>query len=167
MLCDDPLFRTGIECRYCKATLKCAALQETALNAIDTTTTARVETVESEDLGRELGAIEYALTILNTRKSALEGEITERLKQGESVPGKMLKESYGRLNWAVSDSTIELMAGFYGVDLMKKSPITPTQAITAGVPKEVVEKYAARRPAGFKLVDDKTQEWLQNESLNE
>lgn len=145
---------TGEECLYCKARHAC----QTYLKSISSIWQYIGEAVPfnlSEDaLSKELTILNEAVTLLKGRKSGIEAELMQRIKSGKAAPGWMLKESYGREDWAKPINEVIGLGLMWGVDVSKPGAITPKQAIKAGIPEEIVRSYSEIKNSELKLVPD-------------
>ena len=145
---------SGSHCRYCLARPTCPADRHASMNAIDVAGIPVGHDILNFDY--ELDILARAKEIINQRYDALEEHVTELIKNGTIVPGRCIKPTPGRgSTWLKSVEEIVTLGKIFNIDLAKPlAPITPTQAIKAGIPKEMVEGYSERKPSGLKLVKD-------------
>jgi hypothetical protein len=152
---DAPCIPTD-ECTYCSARHVCSALQA-ATSEIVTAQCAppNIVTLSPELLGQELRTLRKAATLLEARISGLEAEAISHLNSGKRVPYFTLEPARGREGWNTSAESISTLGKMYGVELLKPAtPITPNQAIKAGIPESIVKRYVKPGATSFKLVMD-------------
>jgi len=142
----DPKCETGPECCYCPGRHACESLLKADNAARQFASTAVPLDMSNDALSVELMLSRHFAELLESRITGLEATIQAKLKAGERVPGWALEPTAGRLKWTDEDGAIA-MAEMLGVTVTKRALITPTQAIKAGLPKDVVDLYT-ERPAG-------------------
>ena len=157
-LIPDVDARTGKHCRDCPARLNCPAFRLMSASAKEYAARAVPEIMDAEAIGVELALVERYYDVLDQRKDALRQQAEEMLRQGNRVPNWALQPKLGNLAWQISDSDVFTMFDALGVDLRKTKPLTPTQTKTelkkADLDPALVDLYATRPDAGFKLVRD-------------
>lgn len=105
-------------------------------------------------IGRELRMLKEAEGILKSRISGLEAQTENMLRAGTHVPFWAMQSTPGRLGWNRPAVEIFMLGDMLGKNLRSDpEPITPTQAIKAGMPADLVNAYATRS-SGIKLVPD-------------
>lgn len=146
-LSATPRFKPGDHCAKCDARAACETLQRAAYVAADEAGNPTPFDLPPHALGHELKWLHAAKRLLDARVEALEQEAEERLRAGADVPHYVIEHDPGRLVWLDDAAeTATAMAEVFGVALTKRPElITPTQAIKAGVPAEVVQSLAVRR----------------------
>lgn len=146
----EPIMTPGPECLYCPVATECDANKGLVSAFIDWATKSTTRPPTARSVGKELSSIEVAEKMLRSRKVALEETALGMLKKGEIIPGYESQQSMGNLSW--KGDGIKIGDGL-GVDLRKPAlPMTPTQAIEAGLLTEDKAKYfTERKPLGFKL----------------
>lgn len=80
------------------------------------------------------------------------------IRRGDRVPFFALESAPGRLAWGVPVGEVLKMGELLGYDLKKPDvPLTPRQAIVAGIDEALVEVYCERQRGALKLtaVDEK------------
>lgn len=141
------------ECNYCTARHACPALQIAALTAADISTKSTPFNLTPIQIGVELRYLKRAADILEARITGLSAEATALLKKGESVAYWRLEESQGREKWERPAEEVITLGKLYNCELSKPlEPITPRQAVKAGIPESVVSAYVAPRKSSLKLV---------------
>ena len=145
----DPQAVTGSHCRYCSALYACPSAEKAALYAIDVTGGSDAPTPNPAQIGYRLTVLRRAAEAINHLLSATE---QAALSLG-SIPGWETVFAAGRKNWDTSRSDeIRLMADMYKVTVDKEPAlITPTQAVKAGLPVEIVDMYSRKSTGKAKL----------------
>lgn len=141
------LVATPNNCTYCSAVTSCEAARGVTLGGMDI---ALRETgkLPGSAIRSELVTLRTAKDLITTRLDALEAEAEARIRDGEAIDGcAIVPGRAGKLAWTADKAQIESYCELAGVDPMKHSLITPKQALDAGVPAEVIEVMAERRPA--------------------
>ncbi len=149
---DAPrLVATPSNCRHCAAVITCEAARDVTLGAADLafTTTGQLP---PEAVRSELVTLRTASEMLKIRLDALEAATEAQLKAGKRVPGCSIQASGGgSLRWTADESLISATLTAMGVDPVPSKPVTPTQAIAAGVPESLVATMAKRNSPAIKL----------------
>lgn len=142
-------------CKNCKGRHACEALQRAAYLAADKAQQATAIDLSPLALGIELRLLTRAQKLLEARVSGLEAQATAEIKRGKLVPYWMMESTPGRLGWNKPDAEVLMLGTIYGVDIARPpEPVTPTQAIKAGLPAELVGAYASRPIGAAKLTYD-------------
>jgi hypothetical protein len=155
----SPTARTGAHCRYCSARLYCEAQARAAYGALE-----YIGTIMSRDLtpaqaGRELELFEAAKDQFTYRLTALQTEVESLINAGHAdVAQWTVERSRGNLSWSIGLDELVAIGEAYDTRVTKTTPITPLQAIEAGIPAEVVETIAERKPGRKKLKHDNLKE---------
>lgn len=137
----------GTHCRYCKAIVECHTNRGLVASIIDYAGTAEDSTLTGAGLAYELQVVKDAASVIAHRSTALEAYVTERLKQGDIVPGYNVTQTPGPLAW--DTNPIDIIGDSVAQDA---KPITPTQAINRKILTENQVKLMASRTLGaFKL----------------
>lgn len=134
----------GPWCRDCTARHGCPALNRAVHEIQDMVSEQYLDLLSPTDLGKHLEALERAEGLLKSRISGIRGHIEAEVRSGKGVPGWLLERVEGRLKWTAPLESIRLIGALYGATVTKEEPITPTQAIKAGIPAEVVNNHAKR-----------------------
>lgn len=147
-----PLVAEPSVCHLCPAAASCRALADAAYSAMDMTYQNSSPSLMSDTaLSKELDALKRAGELLEARQVALEEQANHIIRGGGRVPGWERVQSQGRLAWTVPVETVEQFGAAFGVKTVEPKPITPTQALKAGLPQAVVDSAAARPPGKMKL----------------
>lgn len=134
-----PIATPGKHCDHCTARTSCAALAATNYAFYDVVEDTRQRHMNSEELARELDFLKRADEVLKARKSAVEAEAVERIRQGEFLPGWFMKPRKGNRAFTVDPETIRLMTG---VDPYDKKTVTPAELERRGANPEIVAKIS-------------------------
>lgn len=155
-------------CENCKGRHACEALQRRAYKIADAAKQYAALELTPHAMGLELRTLKHAQALLEARISGLEMEVQANIKRGQRVPFWSMESSPGRLAWVKPSSEVIALGQMLGVNLSKPvEPITPAQAIKAGVPDDLVKLYAQRPTGTAKLVyDDGTKARLTFTSSN-
>lgn len=151
---DSPRYRTGPECRYCRARHDCPTLTESAHAWAEYADHAPPLNLGPQGLGLEKRMLEEAIDVLTFRLTGIDAQITRLLEQGEAVPGYALETTWGRKKWTKPADAVFLLGDLLGVELRKPAePITPTQAVKAGIDSAVISGYCETPATGKKLIN--------------
>jgi hypothetical protein len=151
--CDSPCTPHG-DCRDCKARHVCEALQAASLRAVDEAYLPLPLVLSDTALVRQRRALATGIELMRARLSGLDAQATATIKSGRPLEGLALESSPGRLAWSKPIPEVIALGVMCGVDLGKPSAITPTQAIKAGLPTDLVAAYATRPAGHLRLVED-------------
>lgn len=142
-------------CKNCKGRHACEALQRAAYLAADKAQQATAIDLSPLALGIELRMLTRARKLLEARVSGLEAQAIAEIKRGNLVPYWTMQSAPGHLSWTKPTAEVLMLGTIYGVNITAPAePITPTQAIKAGLPAELVAVYASRPPGAAKLTYD-------------
>ncbi|MGJ0509081.1 MAG: DUF2800 domain-containing protein [Methylocystis sp.] len=148
----------GPECRDCRARHACRSAQSAAYASMDVAYSNVPFDLPPDALGAELRYVDRAIAMLEARRTGLAEQTLSLLKRGVAVPFYRAEPSQGRERWAKPDEEIKALGRMLGVPIVKEKPITPKQAIDAGVPVDIVKSYAEIPIGETKLkADDGTQ----------
>lgn len=154
---DAPM-AVGPACRDCTARHACPAAQRAAYAAMDVAETGEPFDLPPEALGVELRYIDRAIQRLEARRTGLEAQALNLVKRGQPVPHWRIEQGYGRKRWKKPDAEVAALGDMMGVDIAPRKPVTPTQAIKAGLDAAVVDAYSETPLGEAKLKpDDGTQ----------
>ena len=144
---ENPTLRAGKQCKYCTAAKGCKEAQVQALFAADYVNRAEMYDLPTEELSRELDILEEAELRVKNRKEALKALVKNKIEEGEFVPNFYLDTQYGNMSWDSDSEALKTLGLLTGTNLFKEKPITPLQAIKAGVPEDVVKAMSSRKPS--------------------
>lgn len=143
------------ECTYCTARHACPALQEAALTAVDVAMQNNPHELTAASLGTELRYLRHAAGLLDARLTGLSEQALYAIKRGTRVPGFAIEESAGRERWTIPADEVIAMGELFSHDLRKPAEtLTPRQAISAGLPMELVQANVERSRGTLKLVPE-------------
>lgn len=142
----------GEQCQYCPARYACPAARDAAGSAADYAQAARPDYLTPDALAYEVEALRQAQDAIKYRLTGLEAQAVETIKQGATVPGWTIEPGQGRRTWSRPVEEVRRLGELYGVPLTREEPITPTQAIDAGVDKGVILSYSEVPKRAHKLV---------------
>jgi hypothetical protein len=150
-----PICRPSPECTYCTARHACEALQRSALSAVDLSQCAIVHDLNALATGSELRVLEHAAMLLDARITGLREQALAMIARGEVVSWYTAEPTTGRQRWIKPDGEVVAMGVLMGFDLSQPAkPITPKQAISAGMNKMLVESLSETQHGALKLVAD-------------
>jgi hypothetical protein len=145
--------RTGIsQCRKCPGRGKCSTFQRHAYMDASLAGDGAPFAMDGPALGLELRTLQDARDILEARITGLEVEARAMIQRGHEVRGFTTERSSGRQVWSVPDDQVAMLGQMFGTELTRSKPVTPKQAIDAGVPADVVNQYSDRFRSEAKLI---------------
>jgi hypothetical protein len=150
----NPRFASGPHCRYCRARHGCETLRASSLFVVDYLEHPFLTEMPDYDLGRELSLLTEAKEVIDARIDALQTVALARVRSGSRIYGWNTKEQPGKLKW-VENARVEEAAVYQGIDIVKRSLKTPTQAKELGMD---VTGLAERGPGKTVLVRTDTSE---------
>lgn len=154
---DNPRTRVGPECRDCRARHACATLQRAALDACDVAGRAQPFDLSPAALGVELRMLLRAEALLKARIVGLEEQALATIRRGNPVPHFRIEHGLGRRTWSRPVPEVLALGGLLGVNLAQPiEPITPLQAVKAGIPESLLDEYTTRPRGAATLVLDDT-----------
>lgn len=164
----DPAMRTGEYCQDCSGNTKCPAFTRAGGNGIDLS----LRGIPPHEMGPEaLGTfrtmVAAAIKRLTGMATGLDADIEAASRSGTHIPGWELKPGNPRLDWTAPMEEVYSLGVAMDVPLFKATPygngetilvgpITPTQAIKAGIDEAVIMEYAKRPPAALKVAQSST-----------
>lgn len=150
-----PRLQVGPECKNCVARSTCPAHLRAGQEACDEAQRAQVLDLTPEERGVELRRLRRALLMLDSRVKALTEDTVAGIYRGQHTPGWRLEPGMGSEKWSVSPATVISVADEFNIDVRKhQAIITPKQAITAGIPRKMVEELSTNVPGAMQLVED-------------
>lgn len=162
----NPTMRSGPYCGDCSGATKCPAFARAAGNAIDVSMKGVPHEMGAAARGTMRTMIEDAMARLKGMATGLDAEIERDARAGTVTPGWGLEPTNPRLAWSGSMAELLALQGLLDVPIFKKemlgdtpvyySPITPKQAIDAGIDEAVIMEYAKRPPAALKVAQSST-----------
>jgi len=151
-LSDLPLCTTGAWCKHCSALVQCHAAQRMWPTILDLSESISADITHPDQLAFELRLLRRAEEAIKHRLSAVESTAIVLITEGREIPGWQLGRTAGKTVWTAGPDDIRALAGMYGA-VVDKPPelVTPTQAIKAGLPKELVAEYTEKKPGAVRL----------------
>lgn len=149
---DQPV-QTGPHCRYCGARHECKAIAELASFAVECSDVVNMPTGrDANSVGIELLYLRAAQDRLSYRITGLEADLESRIRSKEHCAFFGLVGGTSAKKWSVPPSEAISLAKTCGVNIEKPpQALTPTQAISAGVPAELIDTISKREPKALKL----------------
>ena len=136
----------GRHCSYCPALAVCPAARRVLL---DHSEPAIAEPIPDHALAEELRLLRDLDQVLRMRVGALEADALQRMRSGKRLPGIHTRQTESRLQWTAAPEDVLRMASACGYQISR--PVTPTQALDAGVPAEIINQYASRKPGAVQV----------------
>ncbi len=152
VLTGNPATKSGNHCRFCSARAYCEAANKAAGAALDFIASTSSIPLDPAAAAYELDLLEKAIEAAKTRRGGLTEVVEHAIRGGKQIAQFALEPKYGRDTWAVPDCDLFIVGDALGVDLRNTKPLTPTQAIAAGMSPDVVSNFRERKPTGFELV---------------
>jgi hypothetical protein len=151
----EPRQRVGPECRDCRARHACVTLQRAAMRELDEAGRHQPLDLPPAALGLELALLREGIKRLEARASGLEEQAMSVIRGGATIPGWAIEQGAGRQRWAKPAPEVLAIGTLYGLNLAKPvEPITPLQAVKAGLPKEMLTALAETPRGSATLVRD-------------
>jgi len=151
----NPRCITGPECRYCSARHACDTLRAQAYEHLGYLGRPTPIELDPGALGQELTLLHAAADDIKARVTGLEAQAEGLIQQGGIVPGWAIGRTQPHVKWTRPVAEVLALGDAHGVDLRKPAePVTPTQAIKAGLDKELLADYSHRPTGAPKLIPD-------------
>lgn len=151
----EPRQRVGPECRDCRARHACVTLQRAAMRELDEAGREQPLDLPPAALGLELRMLREGIARLQARASGLEEQALAQIKRGVVVPGWGVEHGAGRQRWKAPPTEVLAVGQMFGLDLARPvEPITPLQAVKAGLPAEMLAAMAETPRGAAALVPD-------------
>jgi hypothetical protein len=150
---DNAQAVAGPQCDNCTGRASCSTAHDAGMRALEIAGEPDVQDLPIEAIDYELQRLEDAKRMIEARLTGLEAQATHMIRNGAQFPSFELGRSAGRLNWIDDECEAAALAmgDLMGLDLRKPTKaITPTQALQR-MPKELLERYAQRKPGALKL----------------
>jgi len=156
-LSPNPPARPTLDgCRDCRGRHVCETLQKHAFHGASMAEQSTPYELSPHALGLELQALTEAAGKMQARITGLAAQAEALLLSGKGVPFWKRESTGGKLAWTITNAQVIEYGKMLGANLAKPpEPITPTQAIEAGVGEAmIVGVVAERKPGAMKLVPD-------------
>lgn len=131
----------GDQCIYCPARARCKSSNRALWSALQAVGSAAELDLSSDDLGAYYALVERAKDQISAVKTGLEEEIEALLASGKPVAGYALVSGKGRSRFKgeVTEAGLDKYSRMLGVKLVKEVPLTPRQAMAAGVNEDFIK----------------------------
>jgi len=152
--------RAGPWCRDCVGIAQCPAIQQAAALAFDIIRDPiAVSDRTPAALAYEKSILDRAEELITQRKTAVDVMITQKITQGEFVPGYRLEPRMGQRKWVGGDDTVLSLGDLFGLSVAAPTkPVSPAQADrlmkSKGFDESVIKEYYETPRIGTKLVSD-------------
>lgn len=151
----DPEYCSGKHCRNCAGRHACLSAEQAAGYAVDISSTHTPRELDNIGVGIELAILQRAAEALKYRITGLEAQGLALKRKGIIVPGQKISYGSGSTVWTKPVGEVLALGDLMGVELRKpETPVTPKQAISAGVSKELIESYSEHRSGKARLAPD-------------
>lgn len=139
-------------CENCRARSGCEALQHAVYRGMDIARQAVPRELSDDALGLELVTLEDVADLLKARISGLEELVKSRLTAGRRIPHWRYAPGQGGYKWVKPAAEVKVLGAMLGFDLTKPlEVVTPTQAVSLGLPKDYLNAYAQTVSGAVKL----------------
>lgn len=150
---DNPSYTAGAHCVDCVGRHGCPVLQQSAYKVVETVRNITPQDLIGADLGKHLTMLDEAKAILKALYDGLEEVAIHQIQNGSPVLGWEYAQKESRVNWTTDKKEIAAIGDLYGVDIRKPMDLlTPLQAISAGMPEEVVKANSSKKFTGAALI---------------
>lgn len=148
-------FRVGPECTDCRARRACETLQRAALTACDIASQGQPFDLPPHALALEYRTLKRYSALMEARISGLEEQALALARAGTSLPGLRVEHGAGRETWTVPAATVIQIGQALGVNIAKPpEPLTPKQAVKAGLSEAVLAGITTTPRGAARLVED-------------
>lgn len=150
----------GKHCLDCRARHLCKTLQYGSMAVVQFTGLGEAVDMPTDALGAEGRILHDALKVLTARYEGIKAQIESLMRNGKDVPYWIMEPGQSRLSWNsdVTPEIVEALGLAVNAPLLKaREPVTPTQAVAAGVLPETIAAFATRGPTGRSLKIDNNQ----------
>jgi hypothetical protein len=150
-LSDASAYRTGSHCYKCPCLLTCPATRQMLPQLLEVTSRRPREEATVEELATYYTIAKRAAEAVKNIYDILHDQLLQLAKKGTPIPGYRISQASGREDWTTTPEQIAQLAELCGVELFKRTPITPTQARSAGVPEALMAAYVQRKSGSYSL----------------
>ena len=141
----------GTHCEYCPARLACSAFRDSVFGIVDYVSKPQIDIEDVLMIEREFDMLKDMQTMLDARANILKEQLLAFAQAGVKLQRYQLEQGYGRDRWTLELDKLEALGQMFGVNVIKREPITPKQAIKAGIPEEIVRPYYTTPKGELKL----------------
>lgn len=154
-LSEKAELRTGPHCKHCQCRHVCKPALECGLSLYEMVNKPIPQDLTPLALGVQLGIVQRARKQLEYLESGLIAQVESTIKSGQSVPGWIFEQGYGRKIWVESMENVLALGETYKTNLLKQPElVTPTQALKLGIDEMVINVYTSKPKRGIKIVED-------------
>jgi hypothetical protein len=154
----EPLATPGAWCgQYqCKARAGCLVLQRSAYLSASESQRGVLQNLGPLELGTELVILREAKAVIDARIDGLDEQAIALMHTGTNVPHWTLARTNARRVWTKPADDVIALGQMMGLALEKPAaPITPAQALKAGLSSELLDQYS-EKPAGAFVLKPET-----------
>ena len=145
--------RSGPQCRYCPARHTCETAIKAGMSQWEMTGPPVPDNLTPGQMAHRLAIVQRAKEQIGYLETGLSEQIKSMLKAGQTVPGYSLMPKRGNKTWDRPAAEVINMGKLLDLELAKPvQPITPTQAIKAGLNEDVANRFSSRKSSGLNLV---------------
>ena len=144
----------GPYCSECSAIYNCSAAFGSGIALYEAATQPSIADMEPTELSRRYGLILRAQERIKALANSYGSHIEAILHKGTVVPGYLLEDSFGNLDWSVPMAEVIALGELLGKNLKKDGVITPTQAKALGIDEATIAAYSTRKKQGRKLIPE-------------
>lgn len=156
----NPKTKTGPECLHCPVRTQCETATRVGSALIEWTGKVELLPQNGHEIGLRLQFIQAAQQMLKALETGLEEQAMMLLRAGKQVPFYAIGYSVPRTTWSKSVAEVKALQSLLpplkgGASLVEESfAMTPKQAIKAGVPEKIIDKYSFTPSGSAKLISD-------------
>ena len=155
-LAEDPPTKAGTHCLFCPARSICKTAHVASTAILEYAGEVEAMSQSAADIGLRLALINDGLTMLKALATGLEEQALELIRKGKVVPHFKIEYTKPRETWAAPVAEVKALGVLIGKPLTEEKPcVTPKQAITLGVPADIVKKYSHTPNGSAKLIPDR------------
>lgn len=155
----NPKTKAGTHCLFCPARPICKTAHVASTAILQYAGTVEAMAQSGHEVGLRLALINDALTMLKAVQTGLEEQAISMLRNGKVVPFFKVGHSQPRETWIKPVGEVSALGMLYGKKLVTEDfAMTPKQAVAAGVPRAVIDKYATTPNGKARLERDELTE---------
>jgi len=142
---------TGPSCYRCASFAVCPAATINSMRALETSTQAFTSKLTPKQTSLMLDQMVKAQDTIKQALRAHEDNALHQAKKGVCIPNYSLQTGKTGKKWK-EGVTVDSLSAMTGVDLYKKTLLTPLQAAKTGVKQEVLDIFLEPKKSSLKLV---------------
>ncbi|MDB4312074.1 DUF2800 domain-containing protein [bacterium] len=147
--------RSGTHCRDCHTRHACKTALDAGMSLYELAQLPVPQQLAPEALGVQLSIIKRAAEQLKFLETGYRAQVESLASLGTNIPGWGMKHTVGAKAWTGPMEDALQIGDLLDIDIRKPlAVITPTQAIKAGLPLELVDSMSARPSTGTKLIEE-------------